>query len=86
MKEELKLWHADRAGDKAPSHLIGKTFFHPKTGSLYKVTDVGFDAERGRWMVVYIRLNAQGDRVGSCSFFHLPEDFLRDGRFLEVSQ
>ena len=77
--------HADAAGKKAPTDLRGKVFFHPGTGSLYKVTGHSFDAERERWMVNYVRTNADGD-VFDQTYTHLPEDFRREGRFLEVKQ
>lgn len=92
-KDRLESWHADRAGDKAPTHLRDKVFFHPKTGHMYKVEGHIFDAERGRWMVTYRRVKPMtGSTTGEDLFAeyadqtyaHLPEDFLREGRFLEV--
>lgn len=78
MHKPLKHYMQDSAGKKAPTDLVGR-YFHPKTGNLYRVVDVAFDAERERWMVLYV-MEGGGP---FCS--HLPEDFTREGRFLKVA-
>lgn len=82
--------------DQGPEPAIldaqGKYFVHPGTGGLYQVQGHGWDAERERWMLRYVKqaLGKDGDakRSGAAwirvDYFHLPEDFFRKGRFIEV--
>ena len=62
-----------------------KVFFHPKTGSLYAVVGTIFQSETDRWMIAYQRVSKGGLRTGPV-FCHLPEDFEREGRFMEVKK
>ena len=82
-KKTLDFKDADKAGMTAPTAMMKKTYFHPKSGHLYTVIGIVFDSERGRWMVRYKQLDAHGNTFG-VEFGHLPEDFEREGRFLEV--
>ena len=82
-KKTLFIHEADKAGMTAPTEMLKKTYFHSKSGHLYTVTGVIFDAERGRWMLRYKQVNTEGETFG-VEFSHLPEDFNREGRFLEV--
>lgn len=82
-REPLTHNSADGMGNKAPKQLVGKKFFHPGTQHLYEIMGITFDAERERWMVRYARVNTLGDIIG-IDFSHLPEDFGREGRFIEV--
>lgn len=59
---------------------IGRRYFHPGTGSLYRVVGYVFDSQRERWMIMYQRESGGG------VWAHLPEDFDREGRFLEVKK
>lgn len=59
---------------------IGRRYFHPKSGGLYRVVGYSFDSERERWVLMYQR------ETGGVVFSHLPEDFDREGRFLEVKK
>lgn len=83
MANKHERWHADKGGVKGSdldTTYVGKTYFHPKTGHLYRVSDVIFDSERERWLIMYNRI---GDG-GEVTYAHLPEDFKREGRFMEV--
>lgn len=83
-KKPLEDWMSDSAGKKAPTDMKGKFYFHPKTGGTYNIVGHGFDSERERWMVIYQKWDIKrADNVGEL-FFHLPEDFGREGRFVEV--
>lgn len=78
---------ADSAGHW-PSALdkhIGKTFFHPVRGHLYEVVGIVHQAEDDRWELAYRRVTRGGLLVGPLHT-HRPEDFLREGRFMEVKK
>lgn len=62
-----------------------RVFFHPKTGHLYAVVGVIFQSELDRWMIAYQRVTRGGLKTGPV-FCHLPEDFEREGRFMEVKK
>lgn len=71
----------------------GRMFFHPGTGGLYSVNGYFWDSERNRYMVRYIKLTDLRDgkktkltEEDKVVHGHLLEDFLRPGRFLEVSE
>jgi len=84
----LRTWHADVKGVKPSQHLlqmVGKRYFHPKTGHIYIVKGFSFDSERGLWMINYRNEYEDGDNT-DFDFCHLPEDFQREGRFLEVKR
>lgn len=88
MSKKHAFWHKDSANLPAPEALVNKTFFHPKTQSLYHTSGISFDAERGRWMINYHPVHRNdGDDF---EYSHLPEDFTRvvDGqpRFIEVKK
>ena len=82
-RAKLETWMADTAGQKGTQivDMIGHRYFHPKTGGLYKVVGIGYDSERERWIVRYVPEHP--DELGF-EFTHLPEDFNREGRFLQV--
>ena len=88
--QPLKRFHKDAAGvtgdevsKAAPEH---SRWFHPKTGKLYRVIGIGFDSERERWVIIYKPQSSDGtDAYEAVPFFHLPEDFHREGRFLRVT-
>lgn len=78
-------WHKDAAGHTRPTDMVGKRYFHPKTGHLYEVVGTALDAERGVWMVTYMRVTE--DRSPEVNtFVHTLDDFRREGRFMEVKQ
>lgn len=73
---------------KWPSSLTkydGKTYFHAGSGHLYRIVGLVFQSEQDRWMLAYQRVSSGGLRTGPV-FCHLPEDFEREGRFLEVKK
>lgn len=77
----------DAAG-KYPSDFTkyeGKVYFHSGRGHLYAVVGNVFHAEQNRWMIAYQRVSKGGMRIGPV-FCHFPEDFEREGRFLEVKR
>ena len=59
---------------------IGRRYFHPGSGALYRVVGYAFDSQRERWMSLYQRESGGG------VWAHLPEDFDREGRFLELKK
>ena len=65
-----------------------RTFFHPKTGHMYRVRGHVWDSGRDRHLLRYVRVKGIGMSADkedhSKPYVHLPEDFLRAGRFLEV--
>lgn len=74
--------------EKWPSSLdkfVGKTFFHPGRGHLYVVVGIVYQSEDDRWMLAY-RWKTQGGLLVGPLCTHRPEDFLREGRFLEVKK
>lgn len=76
------------SGGRYPSGLekyVGKTYFHPKTGHLYMVVGTVFQSEDNRWEVAYMRISGGGLLRGPL-FCHRPEDFDREGRFMEVKK
>lgn len=76
-------WNGHAAGpDEVIRKAQGKIYVHLKRGHLYRVAGYGFDSERERWMLRYVRCNAASE----IAYFHLPEDFFREGRFLEVKE
>lgn len=83
-KKPLEDWMIDSAGKKAPTDMIDNFYFHPKTGSTYIVVGCSFDAERERWMVMYRKWNVRLAEPQGQFYAHLPEDFGREGRFVEV--
>lgn len=64
---------------------IGKTYFHPGRGHLYEVVGIVHQAEEDLWVLAYRRRTNGGLLVGPLHT-HRPEDFLREGRFLEVKK
>jgi len=86
----LSTWHAYAAGQKASEiyreKLIGSRWFHPKTGGLYFIEGFSFDSERERWMIMYRPEQRDDDDNADFLFAHLPEDFFREGRFLQVTK
>jgi len=87
----LRMWHKDIAGQKPADFnrgkLVGTRWFHPKTGGLYFVEGFSFDGERERWMILYRKEQTDDcDNLDDTDFpfSHLPEDFFREGRFLQV--
>ena len=83
-KKLLEDWMADSAGKKAPTDIHDNFYFHPKTGGTYIVVGHCFDVERERWVVMYRKWDVRMAEPKGQIFVHLPEDFLRDGRFVEV--
>lgn len=78
---------ADSAGNW-PSGLdkhVGKTFFHPGRGHLYEIVGIVHQAEDDRWELAYRRKTQGGLLVGPLHT-HRPEDFFREGRFMEVKK
>ena len=79
-------WNEDALGYSGDSVLktfpVGSTWFHQKTGRLYNVVGLGFDSERERWGVRYVPTSEDT----GFPYFHLPEDFGREGRFLRVKE
>lgn len=66
---------------------IGALFFHVGKRKLYRTVGVSFDAERDRWQVQYRAAHEDPKKgVSGPTFTHLPEDFNRHERFLEVDQ
>lgn len=63
----------------------GKDYFHPGKGHLYVVVGTVYQSEDDRWMLAYRRKTTGGLLVGPV-FMHRPEDFEREGRFLEVKK
>lgn len=66
-----------------PAHiaeLCNTLWFHPGQCKVYRIHDIGWDAERNRWMIHYTNWISEGH-----VYTHLPEDFLREGRFIRVS-
>lgn len=59
---------------------IGRLHYHPTTGGLYRIVGFTFDSQRERWLILY------RSESGGTVFSHLPEDFDREGRFLEVKK
>lgn len=87
MHTPLKLWHNDAKKHSAPTKMVGKSYFHPKTRNVYEVTGVTFDAERGLWMVVYERdARFKNGELPETNFVHTIEDFTREGRFVEIQK
>jgi len=86
----LRTWHKDTAGKKASEmhrgELVGSRWFHPKTGGLYFIEGFSFDSERERWMIMYRPEQRDEDDNADFPFAHLPEDFFREGRFLQVTK
>lgn len=94
----LRTWHKDASGrnasDIAKMSEKGAIYLHVGTQTLYKVVGVGWDSERDRWTIRYRAVNRDPDV--SCEdewgpntdfdFHHLPEDFFREGRFIEVKR
>lgn len=70
---------------KLDTKFVDKTFFHPGTGHLYVVVGLVFQSEDERWELAYRRKKASGMMTGPI-FTHRPEDFEREGRFLEVKK
>lgn len=84
---EVKVW-PDKSGtwpSKLDTAFVGKTYFHPGTGHLYDVLGIVFQSEDERWMLAYRRRKSSGVHIGPL-FLHRPEDFSREGRFLEVKK
>lgn len=82
-KNQTRRGWRDKSG-KYPDDMnkyVGKTYFHPKTGHLYQVVGIVFQSEDEAWMLAYRRVNDVGP---VCT--HRPEDFFREGRFLEVKK
>ena len=78
---------ADKDG-KWPSSLekfVGKTYFHPGRGHLYEVVGIVHQAEDDRWEVAYRRVS-RGGMLSGPLHTHRPEDFLHQGRFMEVKK
>ena len=65
--------------------MVDKTFFHPGRGHLYRVIGLVFQAEDDRWELLYRKVSHGGVLTGPV-FSHRPEDFGREGRFLEVKR
>lgn len=79
----------DDGPDRAIRDVQGKVYMHPGTGHLYRVQGYGWDAERNRWVIRYVATGfgkRDPDGGNNIDYFHLPEDFFRPGRFLEVKQ
>lgn len=69
----------------------GKTYAHIKTGGVYRISGYIWDSGRNRWLVRYVRIwqsmskkLPEEDGKASPAYCHLPEDFLLEGRFLEL--
>lgn len=79
-------WQADSLNVKGTEILAvvprGSRWFHSKTGGIYVSLGLAYDAERGRWMVGY---QHEDDIDTGVTYYHLPEDFLREGRFARVA-
>lgn len=75
---------ADNWPSKLDKH-VGKTYFHPGRGHLYEVVGIVHQAEDDRWELAYRRVSRGGLLSGQL-FCHRPEDFLREGRFMEVKK
>lgn len=74
--------------EKWPSSLdkfVGKMFFHPGSGHLYEVVGIVYQSEDDRWELAYRRKSSGGLMTGPLCC-HRPEDFLREGRFMEVKK
>lgn len=67
------------------SGYVGKTYFHPGRGHLYEVVGIVYQSGDDRWELAYRRKTQGGLLVGPL-FCHRPEDFLREGRFMEVKK
>lgn len=63
----------------------GKLFYHAGTKHLYQIIGVTYQSEDDRWMLAYKRVTKGGVCVGPV-FNHRPEDFFREGRFMEVDK
>lgn len=69
----------------------GKTYAHMKTGGVYRISGYLWDSGRDRWLLRYVRiwqgigkkLPEEDDGITPV-YCHLPEDFLKEGRFLEL--
>lgn len=85
-KKPLEDWMNDSAGKKAPTNMVDNLYFHPKTRGTYVVTGHCFDAERERWMVMYRKWSVTMAQPHGEVFVHLPEDFGREGRFVEMTK
>lgn len=62
---------------------IGKVYFHSGKGHLYEIIGISYQAEDDRWMLAYRQVTKGGLKTGPV-FCHRPEDFEREGRFMEV--
>jgi len=76
-----EFWHKDARGFHSPHHLVGKTFLHVKTATLYVVVDVVFNASTDQWALRYEAHNT--GRRAPFRFTRDATEFM-DGRFLEV--
>lgn len=72
-------------GKEIDERLVGRTFMHVSSRSLYVVTGIVRDAERDRWAVKYREYDLNANALVGVEFTHLPEDFEKDGRFMEVA-
>lgn len=82
MPRMTETWHADADKNTRPDKFVGKQYFHPKTGHLYRVIGHGIDAQREVWVLFYVQVSEEYD----FTFVHTINDFCRVGRFLEVKE
>lgn len=90
MKKRLELFDYDRGekpkwGKEIDERLVGRTFLHVSSRVLYVTTGISRDAERDRWMVKYREYDLNSNSLVGVEFAHLPEDFEKEGRFVEVA-
>lgn len=76
----------DEDGSSKPDSFVGKKYFHPKTGHLYRVTGYSIDAQRELWVLHYERIYDTTPPASEnvFTYIHTIADFTRVGRFLEV--
>lgn len=75
--------------DQIIRDMNGNHYFHPGRKRVYRVGYSIYDAERERWLVSYSEVEldpfkADAGRVPQV-YAHLPEDFLRPGRFIQIA-
>lgn len=94
-KKRLELYDYDKGdvdreikpkrGKEIDDRIVGRTFLHASSRVLYVTIGITRDAERDRWMVRYREYDLNSNSLVGVEFTHLPEDFEKEGRFVEVA-
>ena len=73
MRDPLTIDTPDSDGMKIDAYekdIIGRDYVHVKTGGVYTVTDIIWDADTDHWAILYRRKDGQG-----CKFKRLLKNF-----------